>query len=246
MRISKLYKTLKNISLKQVLMGTIAFSTLFCTVPDARADYVVWQDAENGALLSYPDTWKMMNNQQPDDVITLSLPSGDDRASCRVRAREDRRFVIYPNRYRDEVRDLNFTQDFWKDYTASYDNVSMIRQQNEAGLGQGFASMTLISFTTPPSDVPAGAAVVDGQPYSESRAGLMAVTNYGDKVYVAECASTSASYPKYHTSFLSFFKTIYFKPAYSVTKVGYYRNFLKDWGEINVPLPHNGESRSVY
>lgn len=245
MRISKFYPSSKITSFKLSLMLTLAvFGILFGG--QARADYIVWQDAENGARLSYPDTWKMMNNQQPDDVITLSLPSGDNRAQCRVRAREDRRFLIYPNRYREAVRDLNFTQDFWKDYTASYDNVNMIRQQNEAGLGQGFASMTLISFTTPPTDIPAGAPVVEGQSYSESRAGLMAVTNYGDKVYVAECTSTSASYPKYHSLFLSFFKTIYFKPAYSVTKVGYYRNFLKDWGEINVPLPHNGESRSVY
>ncbi|HRK97917.1 MAG TPA: hypothetical protein PLE43_05485 [Alphaproteobacteria bacterium] len=214
-------------------LGLMVAAAMLVMTASAKADYIVWTDIHTGARVSYPDTWKTINNQQPDDIITLSIPSGEDNASCRLRANEDRRFVIYPNRYRDEVRDTNFTNDFWTDYTASYDNVNVIRQQNEAGLGQGYASMTLISFVTPPDE-----------PYAD-KAGLMLVTNYGDKVYVAECTSTSMSYRQYHTAFLSFFKTISFKPAYSVTKVGDYRNFLKDWGTINVPLS-NTVSRSVY
>ncbi|HOO50645.1 MAG TPA: hypothetical protein PLK94_05070 [Alphaproteobacteria bacterium] len=210
----------------------VATAMLAFAIP-AKADYVVWTDVDTGAHVSYPDTWKTINNQQPDDIITLSLPSGEDKAVCRLRAREDRRFVVYPNRFRDEIRDTNFSNNFWEDYTASYENVSMIRQQNEAGLGQGYASMTLISFITPPDEP------------LEQKAGLMVVTNYGDKVYVAECTSSAMSYKEYHTAFMSFFKTINFKPAYSVTKVGDYRNFLKDWGTINVPLA-NTVSRSVY
>lgn len=217
--------------LKTGLMVCVAMAAF--AIP-AKADYAIWTDSETGATVSFPDTWKQINNQQPDDLITLSLPSGEDEAACRLRAREDKRFVIYPNRYRDEIRDTNFTNDFWKDYTASYDQVSMIRQQNEAGLGQGYASMTLISFVTPPDEPMA------------QKGGLMAVTNYGGRVYIAECTSMAASYPDYHVAFLSFFKTISFKPAYSVTKVGdYYHNFLKDWGTINVPLA-NKVSRSVY
>ncbi len=210
----------------------IAIATVALAAP-AKADYVVWTDVHTGAYVSYPDTWKAINNQQPDDIITLSLPSGEDNAVCRLRANEDRRFMIYPNRFRKDIRDINFTNDFWADYTASYDNVNVIRQQNAAGLGQGFASMTLISFVTPPDE-----------PFA-NKAGLMLVTNYGDKVYVAECTSNAMNYRKYHTLFLTFFKTIDFKPAYSVTTVGDYRNFLKDWGTINAPLP-NTVSRTVY
>lgn len=205
----------------------------FAFVVPAHADYVVWTDAATGAKVSYPDTWQKLNDRQPDDVLTLSVPSGEDHATCRLRASEDRRFLVYPNRLRDEVRDINFVENYWQDYTAAYDNVNVIRQQNNAGLGQGFASMTLVSFTTPADE-----------PY-EQRAGLMVVTNYGDKVYVAECSSTSMSYKKYHVPFLSFFKTISFKPAYSVVKVGNYRNFLSEWGIIDVPLP-NTISRTDY
>ncbi|MDD3021173.1 MAG: hypothetical protein PHX61_09400 [Alphaproteobacteria bacterium] len=210
-----------------IAMAMVAFAA------PVKADYVVWTDLDTGAHISYPDTWKTINNQQPDDIVTLSLPSGEDNAVCRLRANEDRRFLIYPNRFRGDIREINFTNNFWEDYTASYDNVNVIRQQNEAGLGQGFASMTLISFVTPPDE-----------PFA-NKAGLMLVTNYGDQVYVAECTSNAMNYRKYHTSFLSFFKTISFKPAYSVTTVGDYRNFLKDWGTINAPLP-NTVSRTVY
>ena len=87
-------------------------------------------------------------------MILLRCRSCQEKTTLRAvyGQNEDRRFVIYPNRYRDEVRDTNFTNDFWTDYTASYDNVNVIRQQNEAGLGQGYASMTLISFVTPPDE----------------------------------------------------------------------------------------------
>lgn len=219
--------------MKMFKTGLMVVTAMMAFSVPVKADYVVWTDSDTGATVSYPDTWKQINDQQPDDVITLSLPSGNDDAECRLRAREDKRFMIYPNRFRDEIRDTNFVDNFWEDYTASYENVHMVRQENKAGLGDGYASMTLITFMTPPDE-----------PLSQ-KAGLMAVTNYGNNVYIAECTSTAESYVNYHPMFLSFFKTIDFKPAYSVTKVGEYKNFLKDWGTLNVPLP-NTISRTVY
>jgi hypothetical protein len=199
----------------------------------AKADYAVWTDAPTGATVSFPDTWKQINNQQPDDVITLSLPSGADKATCRLRIDDERRFLIYPSRYEPDVRDVNFTDEFWDNYTASYDQVHIVRSENNAGLGRGFASMTLISYVTPPDE-----------PRTE-RGGIMAVTNYYDKMYVAECSSSLSSYGQYHQAFLAFFKSINFKKAYHESTVGNYRNFLSGWGTINVPFP-NAVSRSVY
>ncbi|MEK7802752.1 MAG: hypothetical protein AAB276_09900 [Pseudomonadota bacterium] len=205
-----------------------------CAVSNAaKADYAVWTDVKTGAKVSFPDTWKQINNQQPNDLITLSLPSGDDKAVCRLRADDERRFLIYPSRFEPDVRDVNFTQEFWDNYTASYDQVNVIRAQHNAGLGRGFASMTLISFVTPPDE-----------PRTE-RAGIMAVTNYYDKLYVAECTSGLTSYRDYHQAFLGFFKSINFKKAYTEATVGNYRNFLNEWGTIDVPFP-NAVSRSTY
>lgn len=211
----------------------VAVATTAVISGTARADYVVWMDAKTRATVSYPDSWKQMNNQQPDDLITLSVPSGEDEAVCRLRANEDRRFLIYPVRFGDEVRDINFTDEFWTNYTSSYDQVNIIRKENNAGLGRGFASMTLISYVSPPDE-----------PMKE-RGGIMAVTNYHDKVYVAECSSSIVSYKKYHAAFLAFFKSINFKKSYHELAVGDYRNFLSEWGTIDVPFP-NAVSRSVY
>jgi hypothetical protein len=77
------------------------------------------------------------------------------------------------------------------------------------------------------------------------RGGLMAVTHYYDKTYVAECSSSMTSYATYHTAFLSFFKSISFKKAYHELATGDYRNFLNEWGIIDVPFP-NAVSRTTY
>ncbi len=227
--------------MKNLRFGVILTVAVLACSGAAKADYNVWTDAKTGATVTFPDTWKQVTNEWPVDVITLSVPSGDDKAMCRLRAEEDKRFVIYPNRYRKDIRDLYFSKEFWDKYTAAYDNVNVIRHQDNAGLGQGFSSMTLVSYTTPPTT----SFDVTKQNNVQDRAGVMAVTNYGDKVYVAECSAYFPSYNNYHTLFMGFFKSISFKKAYHELAVGDYRNFLNEWGTIDVQFP-NAVSRSVY
>lgn len=216
------------------ILKIFAVALAFFFVPaSAQADYAVWTDVQTGTTVSYPDTWKPLNNQQPNDLLTLSLPSGGDDAVCRIRADEDRRFMIYPNRFRGDLQRMEFSDNYWDQYTASYDQVNVLRRSDGAGLGQGFASLVLISYTTAPDE-----------PHAV-RAGIMAVANYFDKTYVAECSASAAAYSKWHPSFLSFFKTVVFKKAYHELKVGNHWNFLKDWGTIDVVFP-NAVSRSVY
>lgn len=223
--------------MKITKFGLIAISTIVAFTGTAKADYNVWTDAKTRATLTFPDTWKQVNNELPIDLITLSLPSGDDAATCRVRVEEDRRFMIYPNRYRKDIRDQFFTTNFWAKTLTAYNNVNLIKYEDNAGLGQGFASMALVSYLTPPNKA-------DGSDVTD-RGGIMAVTSYGDKVYLAECSSYLPSYSKYHVQFMDFFKSITFKKAYHELAVGDYRNFLNDWGTVNVPFP-NAVSRSTY
>lgn len=218
----------------KILKTALLLTTLMmASMTPAHADYAVWTDAETGVTVSFPDTWKQVNNQQPNDLITLSLPSNEDRATCRLRADEDKRFMVYPARFRPDIRDLHFTSEFWDNYTPSYNQVNIIRQQDNSGLGQGYASMTLISYMD------------DNPEHQVDRAGIMAVTNYVGRVYVAECSSSFTSYKNYHKAFLSFFKTVLFKKSYHELAVGDYRNFLTEWGYIDVPFP-NTVSRSTY
>lgn len=216
------------------MMAAVAM-TAFMT--PAKADYGVWTDAKTGLTLTFPDTWKQINNQLPIDVITFSVPSGSDSATCTVSSEEDKRFLVYPNKYRKDIRDQNFTNKFWEKYAAKYNGVNVIRYADNAGLGQGFSSMVLVSFLTPPN-------TEDGSDIQD-RGGMMAVTNYGDKVYVAECSSYLPSYGAYHTQFMDFFKSITFKKYNHELVVGDYRNFLNEMGTIDVPFP-NAVSRSTY
>lgn len=220
--------------LRLSLMAAVALTAF---MGPAKADYAVWTDARTGLTVTFPDTWQQINNQIPTDVITLSVPSGDAAATCKISAEEDKRFLIYPNKYRADIRDKNFAMNFWEKYATQYNSVNLIRYTDNAGLGQGFSSMALVSFLTPPTSVDVNDA--------RDRGGIMAVTNYGDRVYVAECSSSLPAYGDYHVQFMDFFKSISFKKYYHELAVGDYRNFLNTMGTIDVPFP-NAVSRSTY
>lgn len=223
--------------MKILRLSAFAILALTLFAGAAKADYAVWTDAKTGLTVSFPDTWAQINNQIPIDVITLSVPSGEAAATCKVSAQEDRRFLIYPNKYRADIRDKNFAINFWEKYAARYSSVNLIRYSDNAGLGQGFSSMALVSFLVPPDNP-------ETSDYQD-RGGIMAVTNYGDKVYVAECSSALPNYSLYHVQFMDFFKSISFKKYYHELVVGDYRNFLNTMGTIDVPFP-NAVSRSTY
>ncbi len=223
--------------MKFLRFSMMAAVALAAFISPAKADYGVWTDAKTGLTLTFPDTWKQINNVLPVDVITFSVPSGDGAATCKVRAEEDKRFLVYPNKYRQDIRDIEFSNKFWEKYASNYNSVNVFRYADNAGLGQGFSSMILASFLTPPN-------TADGSDVQD-RGGVMAVTNYGDKVYVAECSSYLPVYSAYHVQFMDFFKSISFKKFYHESVVGNYRNFLNDMGTIDVPFP-NAVSRSTY
>ncbi len=181
----------------------------------AHADYFVWADEKTGLSASFPDSWKIISNKQPDDVLSVALPSGDDNARCFIRADLDKRFIIYPQHLRDEVQRVAFSKDYWKDYNATYNNVQILGYGDETGLGKGYASTQMITYTTPPDE-----------PF-ENRAAIMSVSNYYDKTYVAQCSAKQDSYQKYATAFLSFMKTIDMKKAYHELTIGNHpRNFI--------------------
>lgn len=199
----------------------------------AHADYFAWADQKSGVSLSFPDTWKMVNNQQPNDIITVALPSGDDRAMCRVRVDKDERYAVFPNQYDSDVQKISYSQPFWDQYTASFDHVKVHEFREVTGLGKGFGSMELASYSTAPGEVP------------EYRTGVMFVSFYHNQAYVADCSATAQSYQKYHPQFMDFVKSIDFKKSVHELTVGNYRDFLFEWGEIEVKFP-NAVSASTY
>lgn len=192
----------------------------------ARADYFVWEDAKSGLTVSYPDTWAMTNTRQPDDVLVLAAPSQGDDAVCRIRVRDDRRFLIYPPHMDQDVQAVAVSENFWNDYLNEYDNVNLYGHTDAAGLGKGYGSFAVTGyqggFTGPKAE----------------RRGIAVAALYFGKIYVADCSSTATSFEKWQRPFLGLISSIDFKKAHHELWTGEYRNFLSDPG-LDFKWPHS-------
>lgn len=189
---------------------------LFVAAPaPAHADYFVWQDAKSGLTMTFPDTWKMQSNQQPDDILTIQGPAIDNaQPLCRVRVRDDKRAMIFPPEYGRTVQKTFVSRKFWQDYLAAYDeyNTGPIY---EGGLGRGFASYTTASFIKR-----------DGTVY-QTRNGILFAAIYFDKLYIVDCSSLAGSFDLWVDMFRSIVKSVDFKKAHHERDYGDYANFLK-------------------
>ena len=149
----------------------------------ARADYVVWRDAHSGLSLSFPDTWRIVNNFAPDDVLMIMAPSGDGYAACRVRVREDRRYLIYPSHFSGAIQRVEFSSRFWDQYIQDYENTWIQNVYDGAGLGRGHAGYAIAYYR---SAVPG--------PETDRKA-LMFASLYNDKLYILECSARRGKSP---------------------------------------------------
>lgn len=201
----------------KALFLIFAIFAVFAGACPARADIVVWQDAETGVSLSWPDTWEIVNNADPDDVVTVAAPGREDEARCRVRARPDRRYVVYPSRYGWAVQRVAYSKDFWHDYLEGEYRDATVREFGEpAGIGRGFASFVLADFVQP------------GPGRDSLRRGIMTASLYHDTAYIVDCSALSGTYGKWAPMFRSVMKSVDFKKAIHEVPSGHYRNFLQD------------------
>jgi hypothetical protein len=200
-----------------VLAAVTAIAAIVGVSPSAQANYFVWTDPDSELTLSYPDTWMRINNQKPDDVFSVSAPSGVDMATCRVSVREDKRFLFYPQRYRDAVQKVAYSTDFWSGIFAGYDNVKVHSYLDGAGLGRGLGSYALITYDElfPKADV-------------KGMAGIMLVSLDHDDAYIASCSSKKVAFDRWRGYFGSFLASIETKKIHHDLFVGEYRDFLND------------------
>ncbi len=196
----------------------LAFCVAFFMVQaPALADYFVWKDPKSGISLSYPDTWKMASQRQPEEVLTLLAPStsGED-ALCRVRVREDRRYLIYPPHLGREVQTVSYNRDFWDEYLNEYDNVAVYGTVDEAALGRGFGSFVVAGY--------------DAAMFSPDRRrrGIAASSLYFDKAYIVDCSASIESFERWQPLFLSVIGSVDFTKTHDELWSGNYRNFFAD------------------
>jgi hypothetical protein len=192
-------------------------------VPNARADFYVYADEDHGITASFPDSWKIINNQKPDDVFTVSASGAEDFAQCRVRAREEGRFKIYPKRFDDEIVRSEFDEEFWRKYLAEYDGVQLFGYQENTGLGRGHASIAEARFYVPGTGTP--------------KLGMFSVSFYNNTAYIAECSSAEPAYKARRNSFQSFMKSIDFKKVPHELTGGEYEYYNSNKPSIRVRGP---------
>ncbi len=187
----------------------------FSGLPQAKADVFYVEDQTNRFSITFPDTWAISSNQKPDDKLTILGPGENDFAVCRVRVRQDRRFLIYPRKFASNVQKVAYSRDFWNRYLGEYDNVSVDSFREPAGLGKGFGSFTEASYTT------AEGSVV-------RKRGVMFASLYHDKAYIVDCSAEESVYSKWRPAFLNIVRSIDFEKVVYALPNGNYREFLND------------------
>lgn len=162
----------------------------------ALADYAVWQDSKTGASLSYPDTWRSVSSLQPDDLLTIAAPTKGENAQCRLKARPEKRYMVYPASLASAVQKRAVSQDFWDKYLAQYNNVTIAFLAEDGGFGRGHGSVSSASFTI--------AHPQTGMP----RSGILAASLYRDTLYILECTVDPQAFEYWRPVFLGILKSI--------------------------------------
>lgn len=191
----------------------------------AKAEVFVIGNQPERFTVTYPDTWMMVNNQKPDDELTIVAPGEGEFATCRVRVRDDRRFVVYPPRLAANVQQVNYSKEFWFDYMNEYNDAYIDSVTDLAGLGRGFASYAVTEF-----DTSVGPSV--------HKRGIAFVSLYNDKAYIVDCSAEASVYDKWHDPFMSVIKSVDFGKTIHELRTGHYRDFLSgDSLQINGRRP---------
>ncbi|MCK5374216.1 MAG: hypothetical protein KAJ40_02940 [Alphaproteobacteria bacterium] len=213
-------------SISKSFLTGLAFSTLFVSAFStfAQAEIFFYEDREERFTMSFPDTWKRVTNQKADDQITISAPGVNDYATCRVRVREDRRFVIYPGKFDSDIQKIAYSRDFWNNYLGEYNDVIVDTFKDQSGLAQGYASMSEASYET-----------AEG-PLVRKR-GIMFASLYHDQVYVVDCSAAESVFYKWRPAFLSVIKSIEFGEVRHPKLRGNYRIFNNKGEEVKVLGP---------
>lgn len=199
-----------------LLILSLFVVTCLAGVSSARADYFVWQDAESGLTASFPDTWKRQSNRGVDEILRIAAPSEGDDPVCTISQASDNRYTIFPADYGDAVQRTAVSIPFWKSYMAKYDDYTIDRVFDGAGLGRWLASYAFSSYTSHDGTV------------MQQRRGIMFASLYHDRLFTVECSSLNHAYERWNANFRSIIKSIDFKKMYHEHMTGDYANFLKE------------------
>ncbi len=199
------------------LLKFVLIAGLFCssTFLNAQAEVFFIEDQNDRFSITFPDLWDRISDQKSDDKLTVAGQGVNDHAICRVRVRNDRRFIIYPSEFGSAIQKVAVSEDFWKNYLGDYDDVSVEAFKDESGLGRGHASMVEASYIT-------------SQGATVRKRGIMFASLFYDQLYVLDCSSEASVYEKWRPAFLGIIKSVDFDPVMYDNPNGHYRRFQDD------------------
>jgi len=193
-------------------IAAFLFLTLLST--SVQANVVFWEDSKHGVTLTYPDDWRRINSQKPDDILTIAAPSGDEQAFCKIRVRDNQKYMIYPPHLHPDVQKVAVNKVFWQNYIADFYNPVFEIYHDEAGLGRGYGSYALAEFT---NDFTGG---------QMRRRGMFLASLYNGDVYIFECSAERLAYETWAPSFFSIARSVKFDKTINENYTGNYRDFL--------------------
>ena len=210
---------------KSLLVGAIVgVSTLGAFSFDAKAEIFYVEDQDDRFSVSFPDTWAKVSNQKEEDKLTIAAQGVNEFVECRVRVRNEERYLIYPETLAAEVQRTYISRDFWNHYLSEYDSYEIERFKDDAGLGYGHASMIEAAYET------AGGKIV-------RKRGMMFASVYGSNLYILECSAEATVYDKWRQSFLGIVKSVDFQRVSHPHSQGYYRNFKTEDDQVEIVGP---------
>ncbi len=199
------------------LLKLFCFSLLlFCAGANlAQAEVFYWESPDGDVSVTFPDRWRQSHNQSAGDVLTVNGAGANDFATCRLNVVPEGRFKIYPVDYSPQIQRTNFSRAYWEHYFNQYSNPVLYEVRDDAALGRGFASMAEGEFET-------------AQGAKMMKRGVAVVSFYDNSVRTVECSAEQSAYEHWKPAFMSFIKSVDFKPHTNYAISGYYREFDKD------------------
>ena len=192
----------------------LAFLLLFSV--SVKAETSVWIDPDFGISHVYPDGW--MDQVLPHDELRhyIIAPHADNLSQCKVSAKKDKRYEIFPARYFAQIVPAELNQDFWSRYLANYKDARVNLFKADGSLGLGYASYIDYSYQNTLGD------------QSRPMRGIAYATIYHDMFVVMDCATDARVYDGMYPVFATMIKSLTFDPEFHPLYIGAYRNFFKD------------------
>jgi hypothetical protein len=183
----------------------------------AFASTIVWKDPVEGFTMAYPDSWTVQTPDTPITKLRVAGPLGEDLPTCRMKVMHDGRAKIYPKGYVNKAVSHDLDRDWWEGEAAQYEDARITDFYDPASLGnKGDATAIRVMFR-----------MSDGKNMVPMY-GVMIASIYGEKRYVASCASKAEVYEKWAPVFAEVLDSVDLDSRYHPFATGYYRNFLMD------------------